>query len=113
MSSFSVFHWAILALLCYMVFKGVTGLFSGRGEVSRSGSMICQSCGTRCEPRTITKGSLGIEVILWICFIIPGVLYTIWRLTTRHKGCPKCGSASVIPTDTPMGRKFISDMEIK
>jgi len=49
------------------------------------------------------KGSFLIEVILWLTFIIPGVIYSIWRLANTPLVCPKCGKESLIPTDTPKG----------
>jgi hypothetical protein len=32
---------------------------------------------------------------------IPGLIYSIWRLTTRQKVCPSCGNAGMIPIATP------------
>jgi hypothetical protein len=50
---------------------------------------ICKNCGYIVQPITITPGSFWMELILWICFAIPGLTYSIWRLTARYKGCPK------------------------
>jgi hypothetical protein len=52
------------------------------------------------------KGSFGVEVLLWLFFLLPGFLYSIWRMTTTFHGCPKCQNASMIPVDTPMGQKL-------
>ena len=65
--------------------------------------MICGNCGTVAEPKSITKGSFAVEIILWLCFILPGMLYSVWRLASRHKGCPKCGQNNMIPLDSPRG----------
>jgi hypothetical protein len=51
----------------------------------------------------MTKGSFLIEFLLWVCFIVPGLIYSIWRLGTRHKGCPSCGGP-MIPVDSPVAR---------
>ena len=67
--------------------------------------MICIGCGTRGSSVTRTQGSFIIEVILWLCFLVPGLIYTVWRLTTRKKVCPVC-SGSMIPLNTPVGRKL-------
>lgn len=64
---------------------------------------VCRDCGTVGEPETVTKGSLAIEVVAWLCFLIPGVIYSIWRHTSRHDGCRACGSSALIPLDTPQG----------
>lgn len=67
---------------------------------------ICQSCGTTGKTRTETPGSIFIEIILWFCFLVPGMIYTIWRHTKKHQVCPACGSAAVIPADSPAGREL-------
>lgn len=67
---------------------------------------ICASCGYLGAPKRITKGSIIIELILWLCLLIPGIIYSVWRLTTRYDACPKCGSASLVPPDSPIGAKL-------
>lgn len=71
-----------------------------------SDSPLCTTCGHTGEPRSETPGSLLIEVILWLCFLIPGVIYTVWRHNRRHEVCSKCGSATLIPPDSPIARGF-------
>lgn len=85
-------------------------LSSGRaifnGEMARErlkGNWYCTQCGTVANPRSYTKGSFGIEVLLWLMMILPGVLYTVWRLTSRSKGCPKCGGV-MIPVTSPVAQ---------
>ena len=65
--------------------------------------LICSECGTVGKAKTVTRGSFFIEIILWLCFLIPGLIYTVWRLTTRHKACAACGSNRLLPLDTPGG----------
>lgn len=70
--------------------------------------MICESCGYVGSPETkAAGGGFGclVEVILWLLFIIPGIIYTVWRLSTIKKVCPKCGG-HMIPLDSPRGRKL-------
>ena len=71
--------------------------------------IVCTSCGYVGEPQAITKGSFWIEVVLWLCLLLPGLIYSIWRLSSRHDGCPKCGQTTIIPSDSPMGQKFIRE----
>ena len=71
--------------------------------------MICTSCGTKGKPKRKTKGSIFVEIILWICFIIPGVIYSIWRMTTRYKACPSCDAPNMIPVDSPMAQKIMAE----
>jgi hypothetical protein len=66
--------------------------------------VICASCGTVGKPRTETRGSFLIEIILWLCFLVPGLIYTLWRLTTRQPVCRACHGHELLPLDTPGGR---------
>ncbi|HEY8085904.1 MAG TPA: hypothetical protein VIE69_09920 [Methylophilaceae bacterium] len=75
---------------------------------------ICAKCGYVGHAKKITKGSFLVEVILWLLFIpglgyfssgriysqggllyvmlffIPGVIYSLWRITTKYYVCPNC-----------------------
>lgn len=68
--------------------------------------MICTNCGFTGKSEKITKGSMSTELFLWILFLIPGLLYSFWRLATKYEGCPKCKSANMIPEDSPVGKKL-------
>ena len=72
-------------------------------------SSICTHCGHAGKPKTHTKGSLLIEIVLWLSFLVPGLIYSLWRLTTRQKVCRKCGTPNLVPTDTPRGRKLLEE----
>ena len=63
--------------------------------------MYCSNCGTVGQPKTVTKGSFAIELVLWLAMLLPGLLYSVWRLSTRHKACPGCGAQNMIPVDSP------------
>lgn len=76
---------------------------------SRS-SLVCKNCGSASGTRTITKGSFFIEVILWLIFLVPGIIYSIWRLTTRHQACKDCGSQALVPINSPLGKKLLNDI---
>ncbi len=68
--------------------------------------LICVNCGTIGTPKTVTKGSISTEIVLWLFFIVPGVLYSLWRLTTRAKACRSCGAENMVPLNSPMGKKL-------
>ena len=70
--------------------------------------MVCTRCHATGEPRRQTKGSFLIEVVLWLTFIIPGVIYSIWRLTTRADVCAGCGSAEIVPANSPRGQQIVA-----
>jgi hypothetical protein len=71
--------------------------------------LICSACGHIGSSKTAVKGSILIEIVLWLCFIIPGIIYSLWRSSSRHKTCPKCGGTNLIPLDSPVGLKILSD----
>lgn len=63
--------------------------------------MYCDNCGSIGKPKTRTKGSFLIEVFMWLLLIVPGIIYSLWRLTSREKVCPACGAPNMIPTTSP------------
>lgn len=72
-------------------------------------AMVCTVCGNYGKTTTRTRGSLLIEIVLWLCFIVPGIIYSLWRLTTRRRVCSACGSENVVPPDTPIGKKLLAE----
>lgn len=69
--------------------------------------IICENCRTVGYPGRKVKGSIVIEVLLWLCFLIPGLLYSLWRHASAYKVCKACGSEELVPVDSPKGRKLI------
>lgn len=67
----------------------------------------CTVCGSVGKVIRSTKGSFLIEIVLWFFFIIPGLIYSIWRLTSKKWVCSSCGSESVVPTTSPVGKKIL------
>jgi ssDNA-binding Zn-finger/Zn-ribbon topoisomerase 1 len=59
--------------------------------------IICPSCRYAGESKAIAKGSRKIEITLWCCLILPGMLYTMWRRSKdgQYQGCPQCHEANV------------------
>lgn len=109
MTTFGLLHWLILGAivwLCVLAVRRLLGISS-----TPDARMICTACGSQAHPKTTTRGSFLIEVILWLCFIIPGVIYSLWRISTRAKACPACGATSLVPADSPVGRKLAKDLD--
>ena len=67
--------------------------------------MYCPRCGTVAKEKSVTRGSFLIEVFLWLLLIVPGILYSLWRLSTRQRVCPNCGAPNMIPLDSPLARQ--------
>ncbi len=75
--------------------------------------IVCTACHTVGYSKTHTKGSFFIELVLWVCFLVPGLIYSIWRLTTKQKVCAACGNATLVPTNSPVGQKIIAESKAK
>lgn len=65
----------------------------------------CTACGFVGFPIFRQEGSDVIAILLWLTFIVPGIIYTIWRSSTRRWVCASCGSPAVIPLDSPIAKQ--------
>ncbi len=72
---------------------------------------ICSKCGSIARPRKQPKGSLLIEILLWLCFIIPGLLYSLWRVTGRVRACPGCAAPYMVDLRSPRGVELLNRFE--
>ena len=72
-------------------------------------ALICSTCGTTGRSVTTTPGSFFIELLLWLFFLLPGLIYSIWRLTNKKTGCASCGGTALIPLDSPRGQKLVQE----
>lgn len=77
------------------------------GDMNRDDVRICTGCGTVARPKTETPGSMAIEVVLWLCLIVPGVVYSLWRISARRPVCAMCGSQALLPPDAPLAQQFV------
>lgn len=100
MNGVDVFKYGLLIAVLWLVLSKVWQGFK-QGMSEDGGRMHCIACGTEAEPKDVTKGSMGVELLLWLCFIVPGLIYSVWRLTSKHRACPACGSAQLIPLNSP------------
>ena len=65
---------------------------------------FCTRCGTVAKAKRIMKGSILIELFLWLLFLLPGLIYSVWRHASVYHGCPSCAGDSMIPLDSPPAR---------
>ncbi|WP_156116750.1 YqaE/Pmp3 family membrane protein [Massilia sp. 9096] len=70
---------------------------------------VCRDCGTTGHTKRVTRGSLLIEIVLWLCFLVPGLIYSLWRISTRYNACRACGSRHVVPLNSPVGAKLAAE----
>lgn len=62
-------------------------------------AISCPLCRYHGPAAKLISGSFAIEVVLWLCGILPGLLYTLWRKSSEGYGCPCCGNEHVIKSD--------------
>lgn len=91
----SILALAIVAALCWWVFR----IF----RPAKGRPMACTACGHRGPTKAQTRGAILIEIVLWLLFIVPGLIYSLWRLSTRRQVCMACGNAALVPLDSPVG----------
>jgi hypothetical protein len=72
---------------------------------------LCTTCGYVGGSKRVTKGSFFIEIILWLAFLIPGAIYSVWRLTSRYDACPKCGGGNMIPLNSPVAKRMLQEQD--
>ncbi len=73
---------------------------------------VCTACGYYGLPKRAIKGNGLIELVLWLCFLIPGIIYSIYRSSSRHNKCPICGNPNLIPASSPIAQRMIQNKEI-
>ena len=71
------------------------------------GTMVCTQCGCT-GTESHTKGSFLIELVLWLFMCLPGLIYSIWRLTTRGQVCSACKCDRLVPASSPTGQNLLS-----
>jgi len=100
------------------VADGQEGAQAVRLEVSdamrhgQSARCVCMRCKAVDRVTTITRGSPALELALWL-LVVPGVIYSIWRLRGRVKVCALCGSYDVLPDDAPLVLQTFPNLAVR
>jgi hypothetical protein len=71
--------------------------------------VLCTTCGGIGYASRRMRGSILIELFLWCCVLVPGILYSIWRQSTVARVCRRCGNATVIPVNSPTAQQTLKD----
>jgi hypothetical protein len=99
------------------VADGQEGAQAVRLEVSdamrhgQSARCVCMRCKAVDRVATVTRGSPALELALWL-LVVPGVIYSTWRLRGRVKVCALCGSYDVLPDDAPLVLQTFPDLAL-
>jgi hypothetical protein len=79
--------------------RNVNGKYLCKVCISNSHSRAkyyCNSCRNYSSAANM-RGNGWIELILYLFYIVPGIIYSIWRRTGSPNICPTCKSSSLIP----------------
>lgn len=61
---------------------------------------LCMECGCQREPIIAKRGFLIIELFMWLMYILPGVIYSIWRRVRTQQVCTNCRTPSIVLTSS-------------
>ena len=56
----------------------------------------CHVCGHEGKAKIVKEGSSLVELALFFFFIIPGIIYSMWRKGTEKNACAECGAVQGI-----------------
>jgi len=65
----------------------------------------CPNCGFEGTAKRFTPGSILIEIVLWLMLLIPGLIYSLWRHSSKYWGCPQCDFKHVKKVKRPRTSK--------
>lgn len=68
--------------------------------------LVCTRCHEIGEARMELAGNGLVELALWLLLLVPGIIYSIWRRSSRHPVCQSCGSTELVPIDSARGRSI-------
>jgi hypothetical protein len=86
-------------------FSGAAAAVAEGRKARRAGNLYCTSCGATSGGKSHTRGSILVEIALWLCFLLPGLIYSVWRLSTRQQVCAVCEAPGLIPISSPRARR--------
>lgn len=110
MGSFSIFHW-IIAIVFILILWGLVSAITSGVRRDMQGPLFCTTCGNEGATRVHTKGSIFIEILLWLCLLVPGLIYSIWRMTTKVQVCGACGAQTLVPQNSPVAQKMRKELK--
>ncbi len=70
--------------------------------------VVCRSCGRYASvPGQRMPGNLVLEVLLWLFYLIPGIIYSVWRRQDSNavKFCVGCNGTDLLPVVTTEGQE--------
>jgi len=74
---------------------------SREGGIMARDKAICRNCESIAIPQK--RGSLGLEIVLWLVFFPVGICYSSYRSTLC---CRSCRSIDILSFDSPKGQQL-------
>ena len=68
---------------------------------------LCATCHDKIKPVGIMPGSGMATIALYLCGILPGLIYSAWRSAAKYTGCPQCSGRDLIPMDSPRAKSIL------
>jgi hypothetical protein len=69
---------------------------------------VCSACAFAGGPERRTPGSTGVEIVLWLFLAVPGLIYSLWRMSSATSICPACKRDALLPIGTPRGAELLA-----
>ena len=67
----------------------------------------CLACEAIGESQVYIPGSWVLEALLWMCFLVPGLIYSLCRSSSRKHVCCSCQSQNIVPVNSPRGLEIL------
>lgn len=59
----------------------------------------CQDCGYTGEPKRVSRGSVWISILLYMTFLLPGLIYSLYRTLAKDNVCPQCTGKNMVSVE--------------
>ena len=100
---------AIIAGVCiYRALKEKAPVIPDESESARP-THLCSNCLSEIRPDDkVVEGSGPLGLLLLLLFLLPGLIYFIWRSTTKKPRCPVCRATFPVPLNSPAAANLLA-----
>jgi len=103
---------ALAAVLIYGALALLYRLLSRRAAAQKNQRLdereqLCIHCGYVGTAKMVSNGDKTVELFLWLCGLLPGLIYTLRRYRNRYPVCPDCGARNLIGPNSPSAQKLL------
>lgn len=69
---------------------------------------VCTKCEEQVKPTRQQPGSFLMEIFLWLFFLLPGFIYSLYRMFNTFYGCPNCHSKDVVVLSSKRAKRILA-----